>query len=270
MHAFTDGRDTSPTGGAGYLETVEGWCREAGNARVGSVVGRYFAMDRDKRWDRTQQAYDLIVARRGSAPRRLRRRRGEAGLRPRRDRRVHHADDWSATRRASATRTRSSASTSARTACARSCARWPTQTFNHPQRGLTPSSTGAAGRPSKGWRRWPPTRRTGPTRSRSRRSAPKATLASVLADRGVRQLHVAETEKYAHVTYFFNGGDEDPHRGEDRELVPSPRDVPTYDHKPEMSAQAARGRVRPPLAARTATASGSSTSPTRTWSATPA
>ena len=70
----------------------EGWCREAGNARVGSVVGRYFAMDRDKRWDRTQQAYDLIVE--GEAPHHAD--TGvdavEAGLRPRRDRRVHHPD----------------------------------------------------------------------------------------------------------------------------------------------------------------------------------
>src|SRR5207244_531642 len=61
-------------------------------------------------------------------------------------------------------------------------------------------------------------------------------LAEVLAERGVRQLHVAETEKYAHVTYFFNGGREDEFPGEDRTLVPSPRDVPSYDHKPEMSA----------------------------------
>jgi 2,3-bisphosphoglycerate-independent phosphoglycerate mutase len=58
----------------------------------------------------------------------------------------------------------------------------------------------------------------------------------VLAQHGVRQLHAAETEKYAHVTYFFNGGEEDEHPGEDRMLVPSPRDVPSYDHKPEMSA----------------------------------
>jgi len=58
----------------------------------------------------------------------------------------------------------------------------------------------------------------------------------VIAERGWRQLHVAETEKYAHVTYFFNGGEEDPYDGEERELVPSPRDVPTYDHRPEMSA----------------------------------
>ena len=65
------------------------------------------------------------------------------------------------------------------------------------------------------------------------------TLASVLAERGVRQLHVAETEKYAHVTYFFNGGEETPYPGEERRLVDSPRDVPTYDKKPEMSAEAA-------------------------------
>ena len=58
----------------------------------------------------------------------------------------------------------------------------------------------------------------------------------MLARAGVRQLHVAETEKYPHVTYFFSGGDEQPCEGERRELVPSPRDVPTYDHKPEMSA----------------------------------
>jgi 2,3-bisphosphoglycerate-independent phosphoglycerate mutase len=62
------------------------------------------------------------------------------------------------------------------------------------------------------------------------------TLAEVLAEHDVRQLHVAETEKYAHVTYFFNGGREDEWTGETRILVPSPRDVPSYDHKPEMSA----------------------------------
>src|SRR5204862_2532954 len=70
---------------------------------------------------------------------------------------------------------------------------------------------------------------------------PAVTLGSVLAERGVDQLHVAETEKYAHVTYFFNGGEEHPYRGEERCLVDSPRDVPTYDHKPEMSARAAAG-----------------------------
>jgi 2,3-bisphosphoglycerate-independent phosphoglycerate mutase len=69
------------------------------------------------------------------------------------------------------------------------------------------------------------------------------TIAQVLAQRGLRQLHVAETEKYAHVTYFFNGGREDAWAGETRELVPSPRDVPSYDHKPEMSADEVAQRV---------------------------
>ena len=84
----------------------------------------------------------------------------------------------------------------------------------------------------------------------------------------MHQLHVAETEKYPHVTYFFNGGEEDPLPGERRELVPSPRDVPTYDHKPEMSAPEAASAFARRLAPRTSRASRSSTSPTPTWSGT--
>ena len=77
---------------------------------------------------------------------------------------------------------------------------------------------------------------------------PKTTLAEVIAEAGGRQLHVAETEKYAHVTYFFNGGREQEWEGEERRLVDSPRDVPTYDHKPEMSARGRRRRLRRALA----------------------
>src|SRR5438477_10392596 len=71
---------------------------------------------------------------------------------------------------------------------------------------------------------------------------PVTPIAEVLADRGLRQLHTAETEKYAHVTYFFNGGREEEWPGETRILVPSPRDVPSYDHKPEMSAREVTNR----------------------------
>ena len=88
VHAFTDGRDTDPKGGASYLADVESW-----GGRVGSVVGRYFAMDRDKRWDRIQKAYDLLVHGRGGASRGHRRGGREGRLRARRDRRVHRADD---------------------------------------------------------------------------------------------------------------------------------------------------------------------------------
>ena len=95
----------------------------------------------------------------------------------------------------------------------------------------------------------------------------------MLATAGASQLHVAETEKYPHVTYFFNGGEEAPYAGERRELAPSPRDVPTYDHTPQMSARAAADASWRAWRERRRAAgfgSRSSTSPTPTWSATPA
>ena len=96
------------------------------------------------------------------------------------------------------------------------------------------------------------------------------TLAEVLSTHGIRQLHSAETEKYAHVTYFLNGGREEPFADEDRILVASPRDVPSYDHKPEMSAAGGRATLRRRDRAGRLRASWSSTSRTRTWSAIPA
>ena len=95
----------------------------------------------------------------------------------------------------------------------------------------------------------------------------ESTLAEVLSENGARQLHVAETEKYAHVTYFFNGGEEQEWEGETRILVPSPRDVPSYDLKPEMSADEVAERFCAEIGC-AATGSRSSTSRTRTWSGT--
>ena len=99
---------------------------------------------------------------------------------------------------------------------------------------------------------------------------PAMTLAQVIADRGLAQLHVAETEKYPHVTYFFNGGEEDPYDGEVRELVPVAARRP--DLRPQARDERARGRrgVRARTGATTSRRSRSSTSPTPTWSATPA
>ena len=114
------------------------------------------------------------------------------------------------------------------------------------------------------------TRRTGTTRSPSRPTGPPSTLASVLAERGVRQLHVAETEKYPHVTYFFNGGEEHPYerRGAPPGGLAARR--ATYDQKPEMARRGRGRRVRRALGGRRLRLRRSSTSPTRTWSATPA
>ncbi|MGB2710471.1 MAG: 2,3-bisphosphoglycerate-independent phosphoglycerate mutase [Conexibacter sp.] len=231
LHAFTDGRDTLPTAGAGYLETVEGWMREANTGprppRVGSVIGRYFAMDRDRRWERVQQAYDLLVHGRGA----------------------HHADSGPEAVRAAYERGETDEFVTATTvgADARIRPGDAVIAFNfRPDRmreitraladpGFAEIDRGGSlpvapyvtmTEYQEGWPypvAFPPER-------------PAVTLSGVLAARGARQLHVAETEKYPHVTYFFNGGEETPYEGERRELVPSPRDVPTYDHKPQMSA----------------------------------
>ena len=230
LHAFTDGRDTLPSAGAGYLETVEGWMAAAGTGRVGSVVGRYFAMDRDKRWERTQRAYDLIVhgraeyrAETGAAAVAAAYERGEtdefiepvavggeAAIRP---------GDSVLAFNFRPDRMREITQALADPA------------FTEVDRGGAPpvERYTTMTEYEEGWPypvAFPPAR-------------PRTTLANVLAARGERQLHVAESEKYPHVTYFFNGGDEAPCQGERRELVPSPRDVPTYDHKPEMSAREA-------------------------------
>ena len=218
IHAFTDGRDTSPHGGSGYLADVERWCREAGAGRVGSVVGRYYAMDRDKRWDRTQKALDLLV-------------KGKA---------EHHADSAEQAARAAFDRDETDEFIEPTTVGGEARIRPGDSVlaFNFRpdrMRQITTRLSEVVNRYTtltqyqEDW--------TYPVAFEPER--PRVTLASVLAERGGRQLHVAETEKYAHVTYFFNGGEEHEYPGEERFLVDSPRDVPTYDHKPEMSAREA-------------------------------
>jgi 2,3-bisphosphoglycerate-independent phosphoglycerate mutase len=253
VHCFTDGRDTPPHAGAGYVETVERWCCNArpddrldrartGEFRVASVVGRYFAMDRDRRWDRTQLAYDLLVH--GSAPHRAQ--DGVAAVRAAYER--DESDEFITPTVVSA-----AAESDGRIGASDSvlCFNFRPDRMRQIVRALAERGFGEGGEQLPGWSgrggavaiahlatlteyeedwhypvAFPPER-------------PEVTLASVLAAAGARQLHVAETEKYAHVTYFFNGGEESPYAREHRELVPSVRDVPTYDHKPEMSARAA-------------------------------
>ena len=213
VHAFTDGRDTSPTSGAGYVAEVESW----GGARVASVGGRYYAMDRDRRLERTQKAYDALVE--GAAEHRAA--SGEAAVRAAYER--GETDEFIVpTVVGDEGRIREGDAVifvNFRPDRARQLSE-----LLGPRADLTTMTEY-----HEDWRypvAFPPAR-------------PAATLASFLADRGVAQLHVAETEKYAHVTYFFNGGEERPYAGEDRSLVDSPRDVPTYDQKPEMSAREA-------------------------------
>lgn len=226
FHAFTDGRDTPPRSADELLPALED--RFAGHARVATVSGRYFAMDRDHRWDRTGRAYDAIV----------------------------HGVGLSA---ASATE-----------AIADAYARGEDDEFIQPTvlEGTDPMTPGDAvvhlnfradrARQLSRALALPafdafdrggaaPVPLTTLTAYESADELPadvafpqdvSDSLAALLSRLGLRQLHVAETEKYAHVTYFFNGGVEDVFPGEDRILVPSNREVATYDLAPQMSAGA--------------------------------
>jgi 2,3-bisphosphoglycerate-independent phosphoglycerate mutase len=227
LHAFTDGRDTLPESGAGFLATVEEWMADADAGRIGSVVGRYYAMDRDKRWDRVQLAYDLLVHGRAEHQAQS----GEAACRDAYDR--DETDEFIKPvvvgEEAVIRPGDSVLAFNFRPDRMREITRALAEPdFDEIDRGDVPAieSYTCMTQYEEGW---PYPVAFAPER-------PAITLASVLERRGVRQLHVAETEKYPHVTYFFNGGEEEPCEGERRELVPSPRDVPTYDHKPEMSA----------------------------------
>jgi 2,3-bisphosphoglycerate-independent phosphoglycerate mutase len=216
LHAFTDGRDTLPTSGAEYVAEAEGWLREAGG-RVGTVTGRYYAMDRDKRAERTELARAAIVD--GKAE--FQADSGEAAVRAAYER--GETDEFiKPTLVGDEARIRPGDAViffNFRPDRARQ------MTLALGDQVLLTTLTEY----NEDWHypvAFPPER-------------PATTLAATLAERGIAQLHVAETEKYAHVTYFFNGGEEHPYPGEERYLVDSPRDVPTYDHKPEMSAEAA-------------------------------
>ena len=215
VHAFTDGRDVSPEASVRDLATLPA-------ERIASVVGRYYAMDRDKRWERTDRAVAAIVDGVGE-----------------------RAEDPVAAVRASYDRGVTDEFVE------------PVVLAGRPR--LDPGSDGVIVfnfRPDRVRQlseRLLDRKADVVTMTRYRDDLPcpvafaeqrvDDTLAETLAGADFRQLHAAETEKYAHVTYFFNGGVEEPWPGEERILVPSPRDVPSYDLKPEMSAREVASRV---------------------------
>ncbi|MGD9697085.1 MAG: 2,3-bisphosphoglycerate-independent phosphoglycerate mutase [Thermoleophilia bacterium] len=229
VHAITDGRDTRPDAA---LEAVREL--EASGATVATVVGRYWAMDRDRRWERTARAYDAMVHGHGEG-----RASGEEAVRlsydggvtdefiepavigPPSENRIRPGDPviyWN---------------------FRPDRARQLTMAFTEPEfDGFDRHGGGLA-------------RLTTMTRYKAEFTAPvlfeaqdvRQGLAETVSAAGRRQLHVAETEKYAHVTFFFNGGREEPFEGERRVLVPSPQHVPTYDKAPEMSATGVRDAV---------------------------
>jgi len=224
IHAFLDGRDVSPTSGAGFVaETVEK-CREFGVGKIATVMGRFYAMDRDKRWDRVEQAYDAMVY-------------GEGVINP-----VPVAavkDSYAAGRTdefvepvvcdadGCISDNDSVIFFNFRPDRAREITRSLVDPefsgFTHQRFPLTfvCSTEYDAAMPN--------------VEVAFPRIAVKNGLGEYLSQMGMTQLRIAETEKYAHVTFFFNGGSETVFPGEDRVLVPSPK-VATYDLQPEMSA----------------------------------
>ncbi len=227
LHALTDGRDTLPTAGAGYLEEVERWLRHAG--RIGTVGGRFYGMDRDNRWERIQLAYDAIVNGRAE-------RRAEGAVEA-----VSSAYEAEVTDEFveptvigdydGAAADEPVIFINFRPDRARELTRaLGDPSFDEFDRGGGPVL--AVTTMTEYREGWPYPVAFAPTE-------PKTTIAEVIADAGGHQLHVAETEKYAHVTYFFNGGREQEWGGEERALVASPREVATYDLDPQMSAASA-------------------------------
>jgi 2,3-bisphosphoglycerate-independent phosphoglycerate mutase len=207
IHAFTDGRDVSPTSSARDLAELPG-------ERLATVVGRYYAMDRDNRWERTERALSALT-------------RGEGLTVPGTVQAVRRQYDEGVTDEFLE----------------------PIVVEGRPRIAPGDQVVFFNFRPDRARQLTERLLASGfevttMTRYRDDFPCPVAfeeqevteTLAEVLAAAGASQLHAAETEKYAHVTYFFNGGRENPWPGEDRILVPSPRDVPSYDHKPEMAA----------------------------------
>ena len=226
-HAFTDGRDTPPRSAVGYLEDLRKCTENCDTGTVATVSGRYYAMDRDENWERTRRVYDAIV-----------------------DREAEHvaSDPVDALERAYDRGTTDEFLPPTLIEGGPALADGDAAVFvNFRADRARQLAHLLAGRRAVD----PPAIKLVTMTTYDQRldvpvafppRQPAKTLGAVLADRGYSQLRIAETEKYAHVTYFFNGGRERTFPGERREIVPSP-DVPTYDRQPEMSAPAVTDRA---------------------------
>jgi 2,3-bisphosphoglycerate-independent phosphoglycerate mutase len=230
VHCFMDGRDTGPETGAGYLEQVQKEMRQTGVGKIASISGRYYAMDRDKRWDRVERAYGAMVFGNGEKstdPVAAAKRSYERGVTDEFIAPVTIVDD--SNQPVGLIRDDDSCiffnyrADRGREMTVALMQTDPSLTqFNHGPKHLHYTTMTQYDK-------------SFPVPFVLPREHPNNILADVMAQLNWKNLRVAETEKYAHVTYFFNGGNEKPYAGESREMVQSPK-VATYDLKPEMSA----------------------------------
>jgi 2,3-bisphosphoglycerate-independent phosphoglycerate mutase len=232
VHPIGDGRDTPPTSARGYLATLEGQVKAAGVARVADFVGRYYAMDRDNRWERTEAAYRLYTQ---AAPAGPAHRPADAAAAVAEAGQAGETDEFVRPRAIAADGTVRSGDAVVWLNFRPDRSRQMTRAFMDPDfQGFRRDKVEDLAwvcmtQYDKSFAGWPGLHVAFPP------VAVEDCLAEHLSKLGLTQFHVAETEKYAHVTYFLNGGREAPFAGEDRHLVPSPK-VATYDLQPEMSA----------------------------------
>ncbi len=239
VHAFTDGRDVDPKSGKGFLDTVSAFC-EGKNAKLASVIGRYYAMDRDQRWERVKLAYDLLVNGVGAKSTNI----SETIAQSYNDK---ITDEFikpivAADKEGNALATINEGDVVIFFNFRTDRGRELTQMLNQ------------AEFPEQGTKPLPLHYVTLTNYDESFKGVHvvynkdniTATLGEVLAKAGKKQIRIAETEKYPHVTFFFNGGRETPFEGEQRLLCPSPK-VATYDLQPEMSAYDIRDAIIPEL-----------------------
>ncbi len=226
VHAFLDGRDTPPRSANASLQAMQDKCASLGVGRIASIVGRYYAMDRDNRWDRVQAAYDLLTQ--GKAP--FKAMTAVEGLQQAYGRGENDEFVQATTIGDPVTMQDGDVVIfmNFRADRARQLTRALTEPeFNNFTRVHFPKLADFVTLTSYGKDFHLPLA-FAPTDIHNG-------FGEYIASLGLKQLRIAETEKYAHVTYFFNGGHEQPYPGEDRILIPSPK-VATYDLKPEMSA----------------------------------
>ena len=232
VHCFMDGRDTDPKSGIGFIKQLAEIC-EKNDAHIASIVGRFYAMDRDKRWDRVKEAYDLLVEGKGKQADCMVKAMEESYAEGVTDEFIKPINN------AKVDGTIQEGDVVVFINFRNDRAKELTQVLTQqdmPEEGMktipglqyycmTPYDASF-----KGVHILFPKENVGNT------------LGEYLSSKGKKQLHTAETEKYAHVTFFFNGGREAPYEGEDRILVPSPK-VATYDIKPEMSAYEVKDKL---------------------------
>ena len=232
VHCFMDGRDTDPRSGAGFVQQIQECCDANGTA-IASVVGRFYAMDRDKRWERVKEAYDLVVEGKGKQSANMVQAVNESyadGVTDEFIKPIHNSGVNGTIEEGDVV-----IFINFRNDRAKELTYVLTQQ-DMPEEGM---------HTVKDLRYFTMTPYDATFKNVTvlfPKENVENTLGEYLSSKGLKQLHTAETEKYAHVTFFFNGGREAPFEGEDRILVPSPK-VATYDLKPEMSAYEVKDKL---------------------------